>query len=337
MTLEVVTPGQFARDLQLIDEAGALSDAALANVLRAPLTRWGLSPRRTILRYAREQLIAAEIDGASDVSRVLDRLLALGECDEVYIGHERYVVPAEPRWISTTDGVAVFLSASALPADINRLGTSSTQDIAQRIQVKSEDDLDQLQLAGIRQISIEEWLSPLHMLGHATRRMRQTVRSDEITLIRFWEMLLAGLADEGLPLSAEAELRVLTGPPGDFFGHHDAVAVEGRWATTPPDGEWCAFRRGYGEKHWHPVIVSVDGENRRALDLFDRDEWHWALLARGRKNGSDELVTHANGTLQTTFPAPLQMQCAMDLFGVRRGPWTWEWPPGAPDLWALLK
>jgi hypothetical protein len=142
---------------------------------------------------------------------------------------------------------------------------------------------------------------------------------------------------EGLPLSVDADLRAVTGELGSFFGRHDATYPEGRWTTVVPDGVWCAVRRGYGERHWHPMVVAVDGEERRALDLYDFDEWRWALLGRGKRLGADEVHRISSGNVQLTFPAPEQLRAAMDLVGSPTAPWGWDIEPSAPDVWALVR
>jgi hypothetical protein len=129
----------------------------------------------------------------------------------------------------------------------------------------------------------------------------------------------------------------VTGEPGPFFGRHNTTDPEGRWAPTAPDGVWCAFRRGYGESHWHPAIIAVHNQERRALDLYDHDEWRWALLARGRRFGADEFIPTSNGRVRLSFPAPRQIRAAMDLLGVPIASWEWALQPDAPDVWALLR
>ena len=37
-------------------------------------------------------------------------------------------------------------------------------------------------------------------------------------------------------------------------------------------------------------VVGKAGDGRRALDLYDEDEWRWAVLARGRHVGAEEVV-----------------------------------------------
>lgn len=339
MTLETMTKAQLADHLRLNGESGKISNRAVASLLRAPLTRWGLSPKRAILQYARDQLRAAGLDDVDCVAQVFAYMVALGECEEVYVGDERYVAPAEPRWMLVGESVGVYLHVSDPPEGIARASGGDHRDIVQRIRVETDDDAARLQLAGVREVSMAEWLSPIGYLRHAARRLGRLVRSDTVSLATFWDLLESELAREGLPLSAEADVRAVTVAPDSeqFFGRHDAVNPEGRWTAVAPDGVWCASRRGYREQHWHPTIVAVNGGERRALDLFDWDEWHWALLARGRRLGSDEIVRRSQGSAHLRFPAPSQIRAGMDLLGVPISPWGWELHAGAPDLWALLR
>lgn len=336
MTLEAMTPEQFSDALNLLDDEGAVSERSVAVLIRHALRRWGLCPRRAVLSHARDQLRAAKIEDTACVSRVLDRLVALRECDLAQVGHEQYVVPGEPRWLQVGEEVGAYLGVADLPEGI-AVRTAQSADLVQRIRVGSDDDAALLQVAGVREVSLAEWLSPLGYLRHVARRLRQPVRSDAFTLAGFWDLLEAALASEGMPVSSDAEVRVVTGPPGQFFGRHDASEPEGRWTLQAPDGMWCASRRGHGDAQWHPVVLAVSGESRRALDLFDLDEWRWALLARGRRYGTEEEVQRVAEQVKLTFPGPWQLCAGMDLLGEQTGAWTWQLPPGAPDLWALLQ
>ena len=337
MTLETLSKAQLAKDLRLIDANGKTSERTVSNLLRAPIARWGLSPKRSVLKYARDQLRAAGVNDVSCVPKVLQHMIALGECDEVYVGHEAYVAPAEPRWLPVGKNAGVYLGVFGPPEGVSMASTSNYHDIVQRIRVDSDDAATRLHVAGVREVLMAEWLSPVNYLRHATRRLRSPARSDIVTLASFWDLLEAAVAEEGLPLSADAEVRAVTGEPGQFFGCYNAIAPEGRWTTVAPDGVWCAFRRGYGEKHWHPTIIAVDGEERRALDLYDQDEWRWALLARGRRLGLDEVILTEDESVRLTFPAPAQLRAAMDLLGPSTAPWTWDLQHGAPDVWALVE
>jgi len=127
------------------------------------------------------------------------------------------------------------------------------------------------------------------------------------------------------------------GAPGSYFGRYAATGVEGRWGEQPPNGVWCAYRRGHGDDRWLPTLVSVDGDERRVLDLFDDDEWRWALLARSKAVGAAEVVQRAGGEERVTWPLPAQLRAAMDIIGVPTGPWRWRVAEEAPDLWSLLR
>jgi hypothetical protein len=83
-------------------------------------------------------------------------------------------------------------------------------------------------------------------------------------------------------------------------------------------------------------LVSVDGEDRLSLDLFDDDEWRWALLARSCAAGPIEIVRQGGGEETVTWPLPAQLRAAMDLRGRPSGAWRWRVADDAPDLWSLL-
>ena len=338
MRMHTITREAYAHELGVVEQDGEISRRALADLLRAPLERWSLSPRSAILQHVRHQLEAAGVRerGSPMVTIVLDSLVRLGECVEVDVGYERYIAPAPPRWVPTGAGTGALLGATQVPTDIHELPRASGHDLVRRIRIKNDDDLTALHLAGIRETSISEWLQPLGYLSHAARRNGGMVRQDKMSLSYFWVQLETKLADHGLPLSEGAEVRAVTGEPGRFFGQHHAEHCEGRWTDTASDGVWCAFRRGYGTTHWHPMLLSVNGAQRRGIDLFDLDEWHWALLGRAHRYGMDECVVRIDGDVRLTFPAPRQLTAAMDILGPRRAPWTWTTCKGAPDPWGEL-
>ena len=334
MTIEMITEGELRVALGLLDDGGAPSDRGLAELLRAPLARWGLSPRREVLRYARVQLDLVGLREASDrLTGVLDGLIKLGDCEDVAVGHERYVAPTFPRWIPVGGGEATLLGGAPTPDGLEVSDRSTPEDLVRRIKVESEEAIGRLEAAGFRESLISEWLEPSAIAALLSRRLGRLVRSDEATLELLWETLEAAVSAEGLPVGEDAELRVLAGDPGGLFGRHTSVEPEGRWSQSAEDGVWCAYRRGYGEAHWHPLLLSIAGGARRALDLYDHDEWRWALLARGRAVGRRERVNTSGGVTRLTFRAPDQLAAAMDLLGPRVGAWRWRAGDGAQRLW----
>ena len=335
MIVETIAKTALAREFGYVNEDGIPSCRAIAQFLRDALGRWGLSPKRAMLRYARDQLRAGDIPVES-VPDVLERLVARGECAEVVVGYESFVAPAEPRWIAVGGGYAVLLGPLAVPVGLSHVDNLHRADVSIRLALGSEEAAASLYAAGARQVSLEEWLHPCGFLLHVARREGCAVRGDRWNLTRFWEHLVSALAEEGLLLGPDAECRAVVGPAGSFFGRHAATSVEGRWREQVPDGVWCAYRRGHGDNRWLPSLISVDGDERRALDLFDDDEWRWALLARSKAVGIAEVVQRADGIERVTWPLPAQLRAAMDIIGVPAGPWRWLVAEDTPDLWSLL-
>jgi len=336
MKLETISKSQLAQEWALVGADGEVNRRAIATFLRAALARWGLSPKRAVLKHARDQLRAAGVAAEDQVPSVLDGLKDLCECAEVFVRDEPYLAPSEPRWLRTGTNAAAFLGVAGPPEDVEIIRSGEAGDLVQRIRVGSEEDAAALEVAGAREVSISEWLTPLGYMRHADRRAGRPVRSDHMPISAYWDALCDELSRDGLPLAEDADVRAMTGPPGGFFGRRDTPEPEGRWSTEIPDGVWCATCRGYSDAHWHPILVSVDGGARRALDLFDEDEWRWAFLARGRSVGPAKIIEREDHEWRVTFPLPRQLRAAADLVGVRSGSWTWTVPPGATDVWASV-
>ena len=339
MTLESITRESYAREIGLISDAGEISIRALADLLRLPLARWGLSSRVKVLSYVRTQLEAAGLrDQASgQLVKVLRQMVRLKECVEVHIDGEAYIAPAQPQWIRSGYRSATLLGVEPVPDGIvEQFPGTWRRDIVRRIFVRNDQEQADLHLAGVRETSPEEWVRPNEYLLHAMRREARLIRSDELSLAQFWELLVSAVQEEGLPLGSDSEIRIVTGEPGEYFGRHYSEACEGRWTEGAVDGIWCAYRRGYNQAHWHPIVVAIDGIYRRAMDLYDKDEWRWALLARGKSYGAEEIVECRDDVVQLNFPAPDQFVAVMDLLGQRRSGWSWRVNDGAPDPWTIL-
>ncbi len=304
--------------------------------MREALARWGLCPRRALFRHARNQLYAADV-WTDTLPKVLERLVFLGECEEVLVGHEVYIAPSEPRWVASGNGLAVLLGAANAPNSIQTRATQDPFDVAVRIRVDSEEHAATLSAHGIREVSLAEWLHPIGFIRHARRRSGSAIRSDKCDLASYWGTLERAIGEEGLLLGPDAEVRAVVGKPGGFFGRQTAPIAEGRWTEDLPDGVWCAYRRGHGESHWLPTLLSGDGVERRSLDMFDKEEWYWALLARSHAVGPVEVYQQSGGEMLVTWPLPAQIRAAMDIIGIPVGRWKWRVAEDAPNLWALLK
>lgn len=334
MKVRIYSRAQLGVELGYLNAEGELGNYAIANLLRAPLSRWGLAPKQAVLEHARKNLRACGIDPEA-VKYILQRLVDIGECEEVYVGDDTYLAPANPRWIFVGDGVGAFLGVSPPPKGII-VQDSDHHDIIRRIQVDTDEASSILETAGVQNVSLQEWLVPIDYIKYGSRRIYRSARSDELSLDGFWQLLEETVINDGLMLGDEAEVRALQGQPGNFFGRYDSPQVEGRWTTDPADGIWCAYRRGYDDAHWHPCIISVNGDKLRALDLYNTDEWKWALLARGRYFGTEEVVQKNEATVKLTFQAPKQLLAAMDILGSRTGAWKWNVHTNSPDLWGFI-
>lgn len=338
MMLQPSNRSLLARDLGLV-EGDEIPRRGVAGLLRAALSRWGLSSRRALTRYARQQLEAAhfaEQSSAVVVGNVLEYLQTLRECDEVMVGGERYVAPGYSRWIRTGLHTVTLLGVDPVPPDLSLWEPATQRDVVRRVRFGTEQDLENLYESGFEECSFEAWLLPLHYLRHHRRRVGHLVRADAIKLRDFWEVLVEALTAEGRPVGSDADIRVLAGTPGAHFGKYNTPQSEGRWTTEPEDGVWCGYRRGYGDAHWHPVVVAVVGTERRLVDLYDHDEWHWVLLARAQATGVHEVVRESGDTVEFTFPLPSQLATAMDLVGPRLRAWAWQVPEGATRFWSDL-
>jgi len=175
----------------------------------------------------------------------------------------------------------------------------------------------------INAMSFSEWIGPADFHSHLARRVGSHTGS---TIREFWRCLTDALTQDGNPLDP-ITLRAVVGSPTatGFFGRHNAPRVSGRWASTVPDGTWCGVRPGRNPNEWHPVLAKVEGATTRALDLYNWDEWAWALLARGIVTGMPEYSNWRNGILTFEHPVPMQFVRAMRLLGgPGQRPWTWQ-------------
>lgn len=335
MSFEIVNRNFFAREMGIDLDKEIIGNRDVASLLRLPIARWGLVQRRVLVRYTRKQVdVLGLVDPDSEaIGKVLDQMLAIGECQEVRVRGERYIAPGLPRWLSTGDKTGVMLGSVNIPSELKRLKSNSQDDIVIRISVTSDDDHAALLAASIKNCTMTDYLGPLEYLKHASRRIGKPVRDDLMSLEDFWEILVTTLAHEGRPIGDDSDIRILSGTPGSFFGRSNAPKCEGRWTEDSSDGIWCAYRRGYNSQHWYPVIIHIIGNERVILDLYDNDEWKWSLLARGKATGQPEQYKRIGKTIKITSLLPKQILSGLDLLGPRRSDaWTWEINESAPNI-----
>jgi hypothetical protein len=339
MAFEISSRTALATSIGLVDADGNPSLIGVAELFRSVLSRWGLSSRKSIVRHCAKQIDAAglrEIFPPEAVNDALDELIMRGEIQAVFVGHERFIAPSYPRWIRTSDDDGVLLGVAALPPGVQRGSPLSSTDTARRITGLSTGGVELLAMSNIEEISISEWLQPLQYRKFVHRRQDRPVRDHEMNLANYWSFLCAKASEEGSPIADDSYIRYLHGDPGGYFGRYSAPSLEGRWADEVGEGFWCAYRKGYSETHWHPCIVKSTGSERRCLDLYDHDEWKWAIIGRANLYGYVESIQQVNEEIRVSFPLPTQISTLLDLVGVSVGTWRWRVSPCFPLLRSLL-
>lgn len=313
--LEALTPEAFRARLGLAaDSVGAPAIGPIAEAARACVQNWRSPARARVTAYLHRQLIAAGFDEEQvrdRVGDVIDALIDIGDLTAIRLDGKASLVLSRRSFVSIGGIEDAILGATG--------GDTS---------VRSEP----WRYSRIRAVTPEgqstepfsDWLGRADYRRHLGRRLGG---SADGTISEYWAALTSSLQHEGNPLDA-TRLRAVVEPPGaqsPFFGRHNLPAVTGRWTTAVPDGIWCAVRPGRNPNEWHPIVATVAGPEVRALDLYDWDEWNWALLARGTAIGAPERSTWRDDMLAFEYPIPKQFVRALRLLG---GPgerrWTWR-------------
>ena len=288
----------------------------IARTARACVAQWRAPQRQRVTSYLLRQLVAAgfnEEPARDRVRDVIDGLIDIGDLTAVRLGGKACVV------------LSLAIAVRIGPAETVLLGTSldhlasyggNPSYLARRLTPgSSEIAID------IREFS--DWLGTAGYLRHLTRR---TGTQSGGTLREFWSCLVSSVRHNGNPLDCR-QVRAVIAPSNErsgFFGRHNTPTVSGRWSTEIPEGLWCAVRPGRNANEWHPILIEVSGDGALALDMFDWDEWNWALLARGEVMGSSERAVWDGTILSFQHPIPDQFARAMRLLG-GRGERSWTW------------
>jgi hypothetical protein len=266
-----------------------------------------------VSNYLHRQLLAASFDDdlvRSRVSDVLDALIEIGDVTPVRLNGRNCLVPSRPQWIRITDGEYAFLGRD----DADSPATASANSYVRRVSSAG---------ASATPTDLSDYLGSPGYLRHLARRTGNPVDS---VLRELWSTLSDLVMSDGHPIDI-GQFRVLVEPPGShegWFGRYNQPSVTGRWKAEAPEGIWCAVRPGRTQYEWHPIILGAKQGNNLALDLFDWDEWHWALLARGHAVGVPERSIYSAGVLSFEHPIPTQFRQAMRLIGAPGArPWTW--------------
>ena len=312
--LEALTPDMLRSKLQLAADAdGAPAIGSVADAARGCIRAWLFPARARVTAYLHRQFLAAGFEEElvrSRVGDVIDALIDIGDLTRVRLSGKASLVLSRPQWISIAADDYAYLGqdnagSRALPA---------AEGYVRRAVAAP---------AHAKPIDLGAFLGAPGYRRHLARR---TGGTGDGGLRELWAALRAGLRHEGQPMDA-SQLRAVIDPPGTNearFGRYNQPAVSGRWKAVAPDGEWCAVRPGRSPNEWHPIVIRVTGNEVQSLDLYDWDEWNWALLARGASIGVPERAIWSNCILSFEHPIPNQFRRALRLLG-RPGQWRWTW------------
>lgn len=326
--LEALTPETLRSRLGFEAHAdGGPAIGSVADAARSCVRAWRSPARARVTAYLHRQLLAAGFEEDSvrtRVGEVVDALIEVGDLTPVRLSGKPSLVLSRPQWISIAADDYVFLGQDdpEMPA-LRSAGGYVRRAAAPALHAAP--------------VTLAEFMGPPGYLRHLARR---TGGTGDGALSEFWATLSAAVRYDGQPLDA-GQLRAVIDPPGTHegrFGRHNEPVVSGRWKTAVSDGTWCAVRPGRHANEWHPILVRVTGAEILALDLFDWDEWNWALLARGLAIGAPERSVWSNDSLSFQHPVPAQYLRALRLLGTP-GAWAWTWrmTQGANDAFAAWR
>jgi hypothetical protein len=254
----------------------------------------------------------------AQVRTALDGLLDIGDIASVRLDGKSSLVFTLPSIVGIGKSEHVLLGAHPDLAMDNSGSGANDNSIARHILVP----IERLPPA-TEQLDFDTWIGPGAYLNHLRRRSRSEATGPVADL---WAYLIGVLEQEGASIDCQ-HVRALVNPPGwngGLFGQHNKPGSEGRWATAIPEGIWCGVRAGRNVNEWHPILVHVCNTQARAIDLYNWDEWTWALLARGIVMGAHERMTWDKDLLKFEYPIPDQFGRALRLLG-ETGTRTWSW------------
>ncbi len=312
--LEVLDQNILRQRLGFEPSAGGMPGVgSIAEAVRTCIRLWRSPARARVTEYIRRQLIATgfEAEQVRDcVADVIDALIDIGDVTVARIDGRTCLVLSRSNWVNIGDATYVGLGKvpqeSGIAIDSCRFArTASTVPPT------------------ATPMNFFDWLGPGDFRSHLRRRSKSQTGG---SIGDFWDFLTIALEQEGTPIDP-TQLRAVVASPSvnGYFGRVSFEGVSGRWTSSVPKGTWCGVRPGRNPQEWHPVVATVDGSESRVLDLYDRDEWKWALLARGVSLGMPERSSWQNGVLAFEHPIPAQFTRALRLLGEpgRRG-WTWH-------------
>jgi len=330
MTLRILETSEYLAALGLaIDEFGLPTRASLAELSRLALWRWGLCPRSSLTKFLLERARAARLDMAeirTRIDQVINGLIELGDIAKVQTTAGTRLARTKPCWVRLSDEAGAV--TGTLPSSALGEGFSgdSPDDLVRRFDPGTVTTSVALREHGVAERSLEGWLGTpgfVRSLAH-----RDTAADGPVAAI--WDALVREVQHRNLQISNLSGVRALTSPPGGFFGQPDGVPEKlGRWGPPTEEGVWLARRQGHGQHQQSLVIQVSSKEQVVSLDLYDEEDFRWALIARGCALGERELITAAKDAhgivLRATFPLPGHATRALRLLGHRPNEKGWSW------------
>jgi hypothetical protein len=319
---------------------GYLSDfCGVAALLRKYIDRHGTLTRRELLRDVARifDAFGESPDRTGDgLLRVLECLTDVGDIQAVRIGGRDAWARTFPRWLSLGDHQAVLLGSGGAGSLTIAAPSDNRADVVRRFDPSLQENTEAVDALGARECAYAEWFGRPGWLP-LLERLRPYAPAADAPLCEVWSVACKHLEREGLPAMDEnTETRVLSGPPGGYFGRHSAAHIEGRWrrSADTADGSWLAAKPGFNEAHWQPGLVRVEAGRIAKFAMLDNwDEFAWLLVARGEADGPQEQLAYepGSGIVRLSFFAPRQLQAVLRLCGWHESAWTWRIAPGVEE------
>jgi hypothetical protein len=329
-TIELLDPKDYAEVLGISeDTTGVVSSSGLAEFCRTAVWRWGLCPKASLTNCVRSRFKSLGIDDEdahSQYKRTLNDLLLSGDIASVRSRGQLRLARVQPSWIRIGQETGVLVGT--IPSTIVGVGffERSKSDLGRRFR------LDHIELmAALREHSITEcqmgtWFgSP----GYS-KSLKRYSGSTTGQLVDLWTSIQGRLAAEGMPIGSPDSVSILSGPTGSIFGRPASeLSPTGRWGKPSDKGVWIGKRRGFNSKDMRPLILHVDGQEQvRSIDLYDEEEYRWAILARGVSEGArEQILLIRDGddvVVRPKCPLPPQIMRVLYLLGEREESWQWR-------------
>jgi hypothetical protein len=234
----------------------------------------------------------------------------------------RQLAANAPRYVRLGRRAFICGTLDAFPLPCEAFGGDEDPSSIVRWVDATEGSLVQLEEAGLDEWELVDWIGVPGWTPHLERR--GVAGSPAVHAL--WSALAEGFERFAMPISDPSRCAVVAGDAGGYFGRSDAY--DGRWRrpADAADGVWCGVLRGYGDQHQRPVIAEVRGGSvTGVMELFDFDEFRWALVARGVATGRHEVAQMAGDQVAFTFPLPAQWQRLGALCKSEK--WRWTPPP----------